>query len=297
MSKKDIDKISHEILRGSKSLDVFPTPIDKIISYSELVVREDIDLTKIHTGYISQASDILMRAVSKVRGLLDRKEKTIFLDQTQGKERKNFVKLHEVGHEVLPWQKNLHEILHDDDESLSNDVTEEFEAEANYFASITLFQNDRFMTELNKLSLSIESPMQLAKIFGASVHAALRRYVECSKNSCALLVLENISSPREVVKCNLKDKFQSEKFTKMFGELLIPFELGYTWPFVQDYYFRKKFKKNNSINLPTDTGKADFTYQFFNNGYNAFVFIFPIGEKKSSRTTIILTGKEFEEVN
>lgn len=296
-SKKDIEKVSYEILRGSNSLDVFPTPIDKVVGYSELVVREEIDLSKVHVGFLTQASDALFKAMSKVRGLLDRTHKTIYLDQSQGKERKNFVQLHEVGHEVLPWQKKIHEILHDDDDSLNIDTNEEFEAEANYFASITLFQHDRFMNELNKLSLEIESPMQLAKIFGASVHAALRRYVECSKNSCALLVLENISKPKEFVKCNLRDKFQSEKFTKMFGELLIPFELGYTWLFVQDYYFRRKFKKVDSISLPTDTGSVNFTYHFFNNGYNAFVFIFPLGEKKSSRTKIILTGKEFEQIN
>ena len=90
---------------------------------------------------------------------------------SQGKPKQGFVKLHEVEHDVLPWQKNVHYILDDDDDSLHTDTHEEFEAEANYFASATLFQNDRFVTELNQLSLGIESPMQMAKIFGASIHA------------------------------------------------------------------------------------------------------------------------------
>ena len=43
-SKKDIENISFDILKSSKSLDVFPTPIDKILQYSELIVAEGIDL-------------------------------------------------------------------------------------------------------------------------------------------------------------------------------------------------------------------------------------------------------------
>lgn len=164
-----------------------------------------------------------------------------------------------------------------------------FEAEANFFATATLFQHDRFVTDLNKLSLEIDSPMQLAKLFGASVHATLRRYVECSKNRCVLILLENISEKGTQVKCGLRDKFQSEKFSKTFGEINIPIELGYTWAFVHDYYFKRRFKKDGSIIVATENGEADFTYHFFNNGYNAFVFLFPYREKKSSRTKIILT--------
>jgi len=293
-SKKDIEKISIEILRGSNSLDVFPTPIDQIVSYSELVVRNDIDVSKIHTDYLFKANDALRRALTKVRGLLDRREKTIYLDLSQQKNKKAFVKLHEVGHHALPWQRNVHDILDDDDNSLSDNANENFEAEANFFASATLFQQDRFVTELNKHRLEIESPMQLAKLFGASVHATLRRYVECSKNSCALFVLENVTAKGSQPKCFLRDKFQSEKFTKIFGDTNIPLELGYSWAFVQDYYHGRKFKKDGSITLSTNNGEVDFVYHFFNNGYNAFVFLFPVGEKKSSRTKIIITGKNFQ---
>ena len=42
-SIKDIEKISLEILKDSKSLDVFPTPIDRIVSYVDLKVSSNID--------------------------------------------------------------------------------------------------------------------------------------------------------------------------------------------------------------------------------------------------------------
>ena len=288
-SKKDIEKVSLEILRSSKSLDVFPTPIEKIAAYSELIVRKDIDVSVVHDDYLFKATDALKRALSKVRGMFDRKEKTIFLDLSLKKERRNFVQLHEIAHGVLPWQTNIHDLLDDDDDSLNDHTYEEFEIEANYFASITLFQHDRFIDELNKYSLSIESSIQLAKHFGASVHASLRKYIECSKNRCALIVLENITKKGTFPKCNIKDKFQSEKFNETFGELIIPNELGYKWIFVQDYYHQRRFKTDGLISIDTCNGIADFNYHFFNNTYNAFVFLFPIGEKKSSRKRIIIT--------
>ncbi len=289
-SSKDIEKISYELLLASKSIDVFPTPIDRIVSYSELIVRNDIDVSRVHAGYFSKATDVLKRALSKVRGMLDRSEKTIYLDLNQKTERKNFVKLHEVGHDVLPLQKKIHTLLDDDDHSLSADTNEEFEAEANYFASVTLFQHDRFISEIDKLGLGIDSSMQLAKHFGASVHASLRRYVEYSKNRCALLVLQDVTARGTVAKCTVRNIFSSNKFERNFGQILVPFELGWTWEFVQDYYLKRRFRKDGITILPTDNGEITCHYDFFYNGFNAFVFLFPEGEKKSTRTKIVMVN-------
>jgi Zn-dependent peptidase ImmA (M78 family) len=181
-TQRDIEKISSEILKGSKSLDVFPTPVNKIVSYAELIIDTGIDLSKIHPDYMTKATEVLKKALGKLQGVLDRREKIIMLDLSQGKSKQNFVKLHEVGHGVLPWQQKSYDVLEDDDDSLGNHVCEEFEAEANFFASVTLFQGDRFIFEMDKLGLGIESSMQLSKLFGSSIHAALRRYVEYSKN-------------------------------------------------------------------------------------------------------------------
>jgi len=46
-SIKDIEKISLEILKDSKSLDVFPTPIDRIVSYVDLKVSSNIDISQV----------------------------------------------------------------------------------------------------------------------------------------------------------------------------------------------------------------------------------------------------------
>jgi Zn-dependent peptidase ImmA (M78 family) len=286
---KDIDKVSFNLLKGSKSFDVFPTPVDKIVQYGEVVINNNINITSIHESYLKKATDALIKAVAKVRGLFDRTTRTIYLDQSLLPVRKNFVKLHEVGHGVLPWQRKIHDVVEDDDDSLSAYTIEEFEAEANYFASVTIFQHDRFTNELSKLNLGVESAMHLSKLFGASIHATLRRFVECSDKRCALIVLNGRSSAGLDPKCSKRDFFSSTKFLKTFGALALPDEFDLSWNFVPHFYFRKKGIIKGSLTISTENGLVDFNYHFFNNTYNAFVLLYPNGEKQSSKTKIIIT--------
>lgn len=293
-SKSDIEKISLDLLKQSKALDIFPTPVDKILSYSELRLEKGIDLSNIDQSFLSKFSDKVsqkfIETLGLVRGLIDRREKIIYLDLSQNFNRQNFVKLHEVGHDALYWQREILEHL-DDDTTLDSFTKEEFEAEANYFASSTLFQHDRFEHEMQKLELGIKSPMALAKVFGASIHATLRRYVEYSKNRCALLVLEKNPIKDNLIFCLKRDYFQSPKFTETYGNLDLPDTFGYTWSFTKDYAFKKRFHEGGTITLTTENGPTDFTYHFFNNSFNAFVFIFPKGEVNKTRTRIILNNE------
>ncbi|SDD77548.1 ImmA/IrrE family metallo-endopeptidase [Niabella drilacis] len=288
-SSKDIEKISYDILKSCKGLGVFPTPIDTIVDYSELIVNNQVDISRIHDSYLSKATNALFKALSKVRGLLDRRKKTIYLDLSQLPTRRNFVKLHEVGHGILPWQAKVHDVLDDDDDSLSPYVIDEFEAEANYFASVTLFQHDIFIEELKKLNLSMESNMQLAKLFGGSIHATLRRYIQCSPKRCALLVLENKSSLNSNRGCFKKAFFASTKFIETFGDIDWPATFDFKWAFASSYLIGRKGVLSDSIKLQTLNGNTEFNYQFFNNSYNGFVLLYPNGEKQRSRTNIIIT--------
>lgn len=170
------------------------------------------------------------------------------------------------------------------------DVEEQFELEANLFASATLFQHERFNRELEKLPLSIKSGMALAKKFGSSNHAALRNYVLKSKNRCGMIVLNKISNPKwNEPPCSLRNLFYSYSFLQDIGELNIPETFGYSWEFTQDFSRKRRLHEDGEIeftNLAGDTIKCK--YHYFFNYYNAFVFFFPIEEKKKSRTKIIL---------
>jgi hypothetical protein len=286
-TKKDIEQISYDILKASKSWGKFPTPVDSIVTYSELIVNQTIDVSEIHHGYLSKANDALRSALSKVRGIFDRSDKTIYLDLSQNNQKKNFVKLHEVGHGVLPWQNEILSFL-DDDSTLSLDYRYQFEAEANVFASDTLFQLDRFEEEMAKLEFGLKSPMALAKKFGSSNHAAFRRFVEHSKSACALLVLTG--DQHRKFSCEVRDYFQSKKFYEKFGEIKWDESLSSEWPFIRDYGFGARMKIRGTFKLITADGGVDCYYDIFNNTYNAFVLIYPKGEKAGGKTKIVISN-------
>lgn len=287
LSKKDIDDIIFDILKSSKSLDVFPTPVDKIVEYCELNLTDKNGFHNIPRNYIPKKIDAFQRMLKKIVGVFDREEKAIYIDPTINHVKKNFVKLHEVGHSVIPWQAAVEYV--DDEHTLSHHVKEQFEAEANYFASTGLFQLDRFEDSINKLPLEIMSPMVLAKKFGGSNHAAIRRYAEVSKKRCALLVLENKDNSRDSL--NLRNSFQSKSFSKAFGILEWPEKLDLNFPFITDYIRNRKLHKDGSIQLLTSDGFQEFNYHYFHNHYNVFVLIIPFGEKIKSRTKIYMKSE------
>lgn len=293
-TQREIENISMDILKQSKSKDVLPTPVDQIVRFSDLVIDEKINLSDLNRSLLSRLGDALLanldNATKQIRGLLDRSEKTIYLDLSMLSQRQSFVKLHETGHGVLPWQKATMHCI-DDDDTLAPEVREAFEDEANYFASTTLFQHDRFNHEMDKLELSLKGGMLLATKFGSSKHAALRRMVEQSSKRCALLVLNRYSGfLSDGLECTKKNLFHSKKFTAEFGELSIPEKLGYDWVFAQDYIVGKRFHEKGIVSLITLNGEVTFHYHYFNNTYNAFFLIIPQGEIQRTRTTIIINS-------
>lgn len=286
-SAKDIEDISFDILKGSKALGIFPTPIDQIVQYAELRVNEKRDLSIIPKNYLDKSTELLKKALRKVRGALDRGEKTIYLDLKQHPSRKKFITLHETGHDLLPWQKKLYEYIEDDEDSIDPETKETFEAEASYFASATLFQLDRFEEKLKQLPLSLKSAMALADEFGSSKHAAIRRYVECSNRRCALLVLKDFNKANQTAV--LRNYFQSSNFTADFGNLAWTETLNVSMPFIEDMIYNRKFHENGTIVCKDqNNGLMNFEYHFFNNYYNTFILLMPAGEKNKSRTRIIV---------
>lgn len=280
-TKKEIEKISFDLLTQSKSIDVFPTPVEKILNYTELKVDDRISNLDIHPSFLEKLRDesikILQSGLDKIKGIFDRDLKTIFVDESLKKNigKKNFVELHEIGHGVLPWQNKVIMAL-DNNETLNEDIEEQFEQEANYFASITLFQQDRFIEQASKMKVGLDSVLSLKRKFGASVHATFRNYVLNSDKTCALLVLTPIDGAKwnEPI-CKLRNVFYSKEFYNKIGTLILPNQFGFKWDFVRLFKFKKKYVKNCKITVNTNEGEElTMNYHFFNNSYNVFIFLY-----------------------
>ena len=221
----------------------------------------------------------------KILGIFDFRDRTIYLDHTQRETRKSFVKLHETGHGVIPWQRDLIGCL-DDEQTIAPDIKEEFEREASFFASAGLFQLERFDEEAAKLPLSLRSARALGQKFGGSAQAAIRRYVERSPKRCALLVLHPAEKSGGI-HARVRNYFESPPFTESFGGLTWPDECRWEFPFVKDMQFNRREHVDGLLTTTTaQLEPLSLRYHFFDSTYNVFVFLIPAGEKIASRVQV-----------
>ena len=242
----EVTRYARLMLKRAGVGDRLPTPVDDIVACAELVVSQEITLEEKHEGFFTKSLGLLASALKKAMGLVDLRENVIYLDTSVLPQKKVFVKLHESGHKVLPWQRKAMLYL-DDESTLDPDVHEAFEREANRFASDVLFQVGRFDQDAHDLPLAIKSAMALAKRYGASVHASLRRFVERNESACSVLVL----AKTPVVMADgsglpLKRVFQSQAFLRRFGQLPWPERIRVDHPFVEPIMNGCRFKELTS---------------------------------------------------
>jgi hypothetical protein len=218
--------------------------------------------------------------------MIDIREKTIYLDHSQKPKRKNFIKLHEIGHGVLPWQRDLFG-CQDDEDTIVPEVKDLFERQASYFASASLFQLERFDEEAAKLPLSIPSARALGQKFGGSVQATLRRYVERSSKRCALLVFHKPVKNGSVY-ARVRNYFESPSFAEAFGGLTWPDECGLEYEFVKDMQRNRRDHQEGQIAVTTGALELlTLHYHFFDSTFNIFVLLLPPGETNASRVKIV----------
>jgi len=186
----EIRSAAHRALRDAGATGCFPTPVDQIMQAAKI----EIVPMRLDEGYLARlrrkaeaAGVVLLSALSKVWGVFDPKARVAFIDPKTPKEKLPFLKLHEGGHAVLPWQ-SIFGLFEDCRKTLDPDVKAQFEREANVFASEVLFQLDGFTAEARDLEFGLKAPLKLAKRYGASVYATVRRYVSTSDRICAVLV-------------------------------------------------------------------------------------------------------------
>ncbi len=264
-------------LKDSGARGILPTPVDRIVAAAKLSVDKEVSLDDGFFSKLYRAGATIRRAVSKVLGLLDVEARRIYLDHTVHKTRQAFVTLHETGHQELPWQRDTYAFLEDSEESLDLDLKEKFEREANVFASEVLFQGDRFRQEAAGRPFSIKTPMDLAKLFGASLYASLRKYVSTAEQPCALLVYEEpVHVLGQGFGAALRRVISSTSFLDQYGDIEWPARCTKS-TFLSSLLF-PKWKLKESVKCAVTFGSEVVPCRFdaFNNGkYGYYVMAFP----------------------
>ena len=93
---------------------------------------------------VSHAGETLKRALAEVWGVIDLEAGPVYIDKSVLVVKQTFLKLQEIAHAVLPWQGKLYAVVEDCEKTLAPEASEQFDREANAFASEVLFSTGRF---------------------------------------------------------------------------------------------------------------------------------------------------------
>ena len=112
LSTQDLSEVrryADTLLREANAHGRFPTPVPDILTAAKLTVERHASLD---SGFLRRlyrnVTSPIKRVVDKVLGLIDLRDKRIYLDHSVHPKKKNFISLHETGHDFLPWQRQAY---------------------------------------------------------------------------------------------------------------------------------------------------------------------------------------------
>lgn len=199
-----VEARAHALLDRASVWERFPTPIDDILAAAKLRVESkslrDAEgfmayLAGKAANMATQAAETLKNvksALAKVFGVYDPGDSIIHIDDNVTGTKQTFLKLHETGHHELPAHRKIFRFFQDCEKTLSPEIADQFEREANNFARYALFQGDAYAKLAADSVLAIKSPMTLATRFGASIYASAREFARTNHRECLVIVLNQI---------------------------------------------------------------------------------------------------------
>lgn len=129
--------------------------------------------------------------IQKLDAMLDPGEGCVFVRDGMHERQKNWGYMHELGHYVIPWHRDL--LYRCSILRLPKALQLQLEREADEFASNMFFFGSKFIEEAMDLPFGLKAPLDLATgRYDVSLHAAFWRYAEENPSKCCLLVSEPI---------------------------------------------------------------------------------------------------------
>ncbi len=293
LSREELDRVrvqARSALERANSIGRLPTPVDDILSAAKLTVVDDEDIDE---GFLERfrrkASGALKRALSKVLGLFDACAGLIHVDRGLLAVKQTFIKLHEAGHGLLIWQRKSYAFAEDCKQTLTDEVEDLFEREANNFATEVLFQLDAFTDQAADHAFGINVPLKLGPKYGASAYASIRRYVQKNERACVVLVLDPpVAGDGVGFRASLRRVVPSPTFVQIVGAPM--------WPavFTPDDEFggivplgKRRMSRPQTLSLTDRNGtNHECLAEAFATPYQVFILIHL--RKALTKTTVIL---------
>lgn len=233
------------------------------------------------------------RLWKRILGAVVFSEKTIYVDrQSQIVPRANFTEAHEIAHVLLPWHEDAFRI--DDERRLFYETHEELESEANYAAAHLIFQGHRYHERALEDRVSIATPIELADVYRASLHASIRYYVEHHPEPVAVLVAGRYAQYDGTLP--IWTSFESQSFLERFGRFVSQLP-GSGLPIDDDLPLGKiAASVRESAEVVSEViGLVDlngenkrFVAEGFFNQYSVFIMVAPQKRIKTGRRTRVV---------
>ena len=174
-------RVQAERFLGAHGFSTPPLPPDQALAARNLKVAQ------------LSLDDLLVKANlapqdhQKIQAMLNAKTRSVLFRRGLHQQKKQWGSLHEVGHEFLPWQREL--LYSCPLLLLPTSVQEQFEAEADLFAAESFFFGENFHKRAFSGDLSLSTAIELAtEVYQTSLHATFAHYVEESPESRCLLI-------------------------------------------------------------------------------------------------------------
>ncbi len=116
-----IQKHARAALEKAGCWGVLPTQIDEVMRAAKVVVSSEDALSPTFLDKIrysaGKARAVLKSALSKILGVFDAGARIAYIDRAVIAVRQAYLKLHEAGHAILPWQRDVYQAFEDSFES------------------------------------------------------------------------------------------------------------------------------------------------------------------------------------
>jgi hypothetical protein len=176
-TRRRLESIVDDALRAAGVLGVLPTPLDAVRCVAGIHGVEPID----------RLPEGLVRSEQPLLGALWFAEHTIYVEERQAGPRRRFTEAHELVHALCPWHEAVLRL--DTEDELFRPVARAIEAEANFGASLLIFQGREFAVRNGTGPPTIERALAVAAGYGASGHATLHHVVETHTHPAAMLAV------------------------------------------------------------------------------------------------------------
>ncbi len=208
-TRQRIARLAEDALRRADVIGVFPTPIEAV--QEAVGVRERVDMRRLPKALAARKPSFM----SRILGAYWQDERVVFIDRDQPECRQFWTDAHEGTHAMCAWHAEILRL--DNEDTLFKQLHPGIEAEANYGAGHLVFQGGRFHRRALEDQVSMRTPLELSRHYGASRHATLHYYVEEHPDAVGLLIAGRY--PQADGSVPIWKSVESQQFLRRFGKL------------------------------------------------------------------------------